>query len=130
MGNKLNMKELIFLFLFITNPWVHGSKVHDENRDCPSGFLYAGEVPEVTTRGEIWQKGETSPVYSCYNMQEEDMDWVTANQRCFEDKGQLLSVNNDHEDVMETHFEAGYCQRKRVHCFDIRDKFSEGQLDL
>jgi len=94
------MKEFIFLFLFITTPWVHGSKVYDEKRDCPSGFRYAGEVPEVATRGEIWQKGETSPVYSCYSIKEEDMDWVTANQRCFEDKGQLLSVNNFHEEAI------------------------------
>ena len=85
--------------------------------ECPTGFLYAGEVPEAETRGEIWIMGETSPVYSCYNIQKGDMDWVAANQkwyswllksfpilvfRCFEQKGQLLSVNNNQEEAILT----------------------------
>jgi hypothetical protein len=38
---------------------------------CPEGFFYAGE-PSVLPpnrkeeRWEIWDKGPTSPVYSCY----------------------------------------------------------------
>ena len=49
-------------------------------QDCPYGFFYAGEIPQVKTRGEIWEMGETSPVYSCYSVQGGNMDWVTANQ--------------------------------------------------
>merc|ERR1712123_7961 len=46
--------------------------------------------------------GETSPVYSCYSFQQGDMDWVAANQKCFEQKGQLLSVNNYQEEAILT----------------------------
>jgi len=74
--------------------------VQDETRDCPAGFFYAGEVSEVETRGEIWIKGDTSPVYSCYSIQEGNMDWVNASQKCFEQKGQLLSINNNKEEVI------------------------------
>jgi len=94
------MKEFVLVFLFSTSSLVHGVDVQDEQRDCPSGFFYAGEVPEVETMGEIWSKGETSPVYSCYSIQQGDMDWVTANQKCFEQRGQLLSINNNQEDAI------------------------------
>merc|ERR1712123_406021 len=46
--------------------------------------------------------GETSPVYSCYSIQQGQMDWVAANQMCFEQKGQLLSVNNNQEEAILT----------------------------
>merc|ERR1712123_142892 len=46
--------------------------------------------------------GETSPIYSCYNIQQGHMDWVAANQKCFEQKGQLLSVNNNQEEAILT----------------------------
>merc|ERR1711892_1241756 len=46
--------------------------------------------------------GETSPAYSCYSFQQEDMDWVAANQKCFEQKGQLLSINNIQEEAILT----------------------------
>merc|ERR1712123_542782 len=46
--------------------------------------------------------GETSPVYSCYSFQQGQMDWVAANQMCFEQKGQLLSVNNNQEEAILT----------------------------
>lgn len=94
------MKEFLVILLLGSTAWVQGVEVQDEKRDCPFGFFYAGEIPEIETRGEIWQKGETSPVYSCYSMQEGDMDWVTANQKCFEQNGQLLSVNNNQEDAI------------------------------
>jgi len=92
------MKEFIFVFLLGTASLVQGVEVEDKERDCPYGFFYAGEVSQVKTRGEIWEMGETSPVYSCYSFQDGNMDWVTANQMCFEQKGQLLSINNDQED--------------------------------
>jgi len=92
------MKEFMFIFLLGTASLVQSVKVEDEERDCPYGFFYAGEIPQVKTRGEIWEMGETSPVYSCYSVQGGAMDWVTANQMCFEQKGQLLSINNDQED--------------------------------
>merc|ERR1711892_362849 len=46
--------------------------------------------------------GETSPVYSCYSIQQGGMDWVAANQKCFEQKGQLLSINNIQEEAILT----------------------------
>jgi len=72
--------------------------VQDKRRDCPLGFFYAGEVPEVETRGEIWSMGETSPVYSCYSIKSGNLDWVSASQECFEQKAQLLSINNNMEE--------------------------------
>ena len=33
---------------------------------CPEGYFYAGEPKYKETRGEFWEKGPTSPVYSCY----------------------------------------------------------------
>ena len=48
--------------------------------ECPEGFFYAGEIPEVETRGEVWNKGETSPVYSCYSILRQNLNWVSANQ--------------------------------------------------
>jgi len=79
----------------------HHNRVEDRKRECPDGFFYAGEVPEVT-RGEVWSKGETSPVYSCYSIFRESLDWVAANQKCFEQKGQLLSINNNQEEAILT----------------------------
>jgi len=96
------MKVLVFIFLCFTSSLVQGVDVVDERRECPTGFFYAGEVPEAETRGEIWIMGETSPVYSCYSIQQGDMDWVAANQKCFEQKGQLLSVNNNQEEAILT----------------------------
>merc|ERR1711892_198659 len=97
-GKESKMEEFMFIFLLGTASLVQSVEVEDEKRDCPYGFFYAGEVSEVKTRGEIWEMGETSPVYSCYSVHGGNMDWVTANQMCFEQKGQLLSVNNDQED--------------------------------
>merc|ERR1711892_367952 len=96
------MKELVCIFLCLACSTVQGVDVLDERRECPTGFFYAGEVPEVETRDEIWSKGETSPVYSCYSIHQGQMDWVAANQKCFEQKGQLLSVNNNQEQVILT----------------------------
>jgi len=95
------MRKLILLCLTGLLSWSHGVEVQDQQRECPYGFFYAGEVEIPVTRGEVWSKGETSPIYSCYSIQNEEMDWVTANQRCFENKGQLLSVNNfQEEDIL------------------------------
>merc|ERR1712142_844717 len=95
------MKEFIAVFLLVSSSLVQGVEVKDEQRECPDGFFYAGEVPDVT-RGEVWSKGETSPVYSCYSIVKESLDWVAANQKCFEQKGQLLSVNNNQEEAILT----------------------------
>merc|ERR1712126_799253 len=95
------MKEFIAVFLLVSSSLVQGVEVKDEQRECPDGFFYAGEVPDVT-RGEVWSKGETSPVYSCYSIVQESLDWVAANQKCFEQKGQLLSVNNNQEEAILT----------------------------
>merc|ERR1712142_1117849 len=95
------MKEFIAVFLLVSSSLVQGVEVKDEQRECPDGFFYAGEVPDVT-RGEVWSKGETSPVYSCYSIVTESLDWVAANQKCFEQKGQLLSVNNNQEEAILT----------------------------
>jgi len=43
---------------------------------------------------DVWQKGDTSPVYSCYSLLQGPLDWVQASQKCEESKGSLLSVNN------------------------------------
>jgi len=95
------MKEFMMLLMIFLSPLVQGVEVTDENRECPDGFFYAGEVPEVT-KGEVWSKGETSPVYSCYSIVRESLDWVAASQKCFEQKGQLLSINNNQEEAILT----------------------------
>jgi len=96
------MREFIFVILCLTAPWAQGVDVEDEKRECPEGFFYAGEIPEVETRGEVWHKGDTSPVYSCYSILRQNLNWVSANQECFELKGQLLSINNNQEEAILT----------------------------
>merc|ERR1711915_722804 len=95
---RFNMKEVLLYLAIALSALVEGVEVQDERRDCPLGFFYAGEVPEVETRGEIWSMGETSPVYSCYSIKSGSLDWVSASQECFEQKAQLLSINNNMEE--------------------------------
>lgn len=73
-------------------------EVRDEDRGCPDGFFYAGEVtpaPENSTgRGMTATQGPRSQVYSCYSVHRGPFDWVNASKKCAKDDGQLLSVNN------------------------------------
>jgi len=80
-----------------------GNGIVDYNRPCPAGFFYAGEpscdeLKNEAVRGMWAEKGPASPVYSCYRVEKEQMDWPTANRRCWEKEAQLLSVNNLNED--------------------------------
>jgi len=79
------------------------SGVVDFKRPCPPGFFYAGEpsydkLKDEHTRGMWAEKGPTSPVYSCYRVEKDQMDWPTANRRCWKREAQLISVNNFKED--------------------------------
>jgi len=70
-------------------------EVHDKNRRCPNGYKYYGEVDvaDVPTR-DHWVEGPRSPTYSCYKRHHTSGDWVTANQKCSDSDGHLVSVNN------------------------------------
>lgn len=88
------------------DPDTTGTGVIDYRRPCPEGFFYAGEpsfheLKNEQTRGYIWaEKGPTSPVYSCYRIEKEKMDWASANRKCWERESQLLSVNNPNENLI------------------------------
>ena len=49
--------------------------------ECPAGFWYAGEVDAADLARDVWQKGDTSPVYSCYSLLQGPLDWVQASQK-------------------------------------------------
>lgn len=80
--------------------------VVDYRRPCPDGFFYAGEpsydvLENDNSRGYIWaEKGPASPVYSCYKIVKDQMDWAEANRRCWEKESQLISVNNLYENLI------------------------------
>jgi len=79
--------------------------VRDEDRACPSGFTYLGEVeiPHDEEHRAWWEQGDRSPTYSCYKVLEADMyDWTAASAKCFEEDAHLLSVNNYGEDDILT----------------------------
>lgn len=78
---------------------VQGQQVKDNERACPDGYFYAGEVNyNEVTRGEHWLQGDSTPVYSCYQVHFAELDWVQGSQKCSENHGDLLSVNNFQED--------------------------------
>jgi len=73
--------------------------VMDMSRACPDGFFYAGEpsvqpLIEKQERWEVWDKGDASPVYSCYAfLKGTKMSVSGASLGCNQLRGQLLSVN-------------------------------------
>jgi len=86
---------------------VVGSQVEDKDGDCPPGYFYGGEVlgHGHDTRGQHWEKGPASPVYSCYrrlHTSSTGWDWVNASRQCTDSQGELLSVNNYEETVVLT----------------------------
>jgi len=97
------MRATILIFSLLVQA-LTALEVHDKHRKCPSGYTYYGEV-EVTdfpTR-DYWVEGERTPTYSCYSRHQGPADWVSANQKCSESDGQLLSVNNYGEaDILST----------------------------
>jgi len=79
--------------------------VADYDRACPEGFFYAGEADgaknEHLTRDIYWEKGDTSPIYSCYKFMKDQNNFVDATLSCNElFEGQLLSINDSLEDVI------------------------------
>jgi len=77
-------------------------EIVNRDRVCPDGFWYAGESirndNNYTTHGsEIWEKGPTSQIYSCYSATFKSIDWAKATRRCANQEGNLLSVNNAEE---------------------------------
>jgi len=105
--------------------------VENKERICPSGFIYGGEVTNTNnkTRGETWEKGPTSLVYSCYRrvVRNVKMDWVEANKQCSKNDGQLLSVNNFAEDKILT---GELFQRKIFEGDDISGIFATSGISL
>lgn len=74
-------------------------RVVNRDRACPEGFFYAGEpsaLPEnqKEERWQVWDKGPTSPVYSCYAfLKAEKMSFAGASLGCNQMSGQLVSIN-------------------------------------
>lgn len=101
------MRQLTLSLLVVGSVLGMEEVVKDEDRACPTGFFYAGEVMDNShlARGENWEKGPTSPVYSCYRRlepAETGIDWVHATRLCSKEQGQLLSVNNFEETAVLT----------------------------
>merc|ERR1712179_78302 len=104
---EANMRQWTVSLMVVGSVLGMEEVVKDEDRACPTGFFYAGEVPENTqlARGENWEKGPTSPVYSCYRRLESSgtgIDWVNATRLCSKEQGHLLSVNNFQETAVLT----------------------------
>ena len=64
---------------------------------CPEGYFYAGE--DTKDLRDIWlEEYSRSPTYSCYKVFEaEDSDYFKASRTCEEDKGHLISLEDQQE---------------------------------
>jgi len=94
------MRAAFAIFLLI-NSGLALNNIVDEQRACPDGYFYGGEIEQSAQRDMVVEKGETSPTYSCYSVHTWNNDlvnnWINATQRCSDEEGasgQLLSVNN------------------------------------
>merc|ERR1712038_1312705 len=78
----------------------------DMKRPCPNGFFYAGESTyrnldkDKDSRSVFYEKGSSSPVYGCYKIEKDLPNWAEANQRCWDQDSQLISVDNAEEDKL------------------------------
>jgi hypothetical protein len=97
------MYKLVYLLLAGAAVVYCTEDVVNNYRDCPEGYFYAGEANhDALTRGEYWEKGPTSPVYSCYRFIQGNFTFSGASISCNEGKGQLVSINDDFEDLILT----------------------------
>jgi len=87
------MKIQMILFSLLVQA-LSAVEVLDENRKCPDGYSYYGEVAVTDFPRDYMVKGGRTPTYSCYQLHQGDYDWVKANQKCSETDGEVVSVNN------------------------------------
>lgn len=92
------MYKLVFLVVAGSAVVYCSDDIVNNNRACPEGYFYAGEPKYRETRGEFWEKGPTSPVYSCYRFNRGNFSFPGASLSCNEVKGELISINDDFED--------------------------------
>jgi hypothetical protein len=98
------MKNLGFLLLVATVV-AADEFIKDMQRLCPTDFFYAGETTyrglnTDKTKSYYYKKGEASPDYSCYSIISGELDWIKANKECEDKESQLISVNNEKEDLL------------------------------
>jgi len=98
-GDRVKMRVAFAIFLLFNSGLA--LNIVDQQRACPDGYFYGGEIQQSSQRDIVVEKGETSPTYSCYSVHTWNDDlvngWINATQRCGDEEGasgELLSVNN------------------------------------
>merc|ERR1711971_603311 len=98
-GDRVKMRAAFAIFLLFNSGLA--LNIVDQQRACPDGYFYGGEIQQSSQRDIVVEKGETSPTYSCYSVHTWNQDlvngWINATQRCGDEEGasgELLSVNN------------------------------------
>merc|ERR1711971_454752 len=98
-GDRVKMRVAFAIFLLFNSGLA--LNIVDQQRACPDGYFYGGEIQQSSQRDIVVEKGETSPTYSCYSVHTWNQDlvngWINATQRCGDEEGasgELLSVNN------------------------------------
>lgn len=99
------MEKLLMIAVFAATALADNDNIVNYNRACPGGLFYAGEVlggsaENNLTRDIFWEKGETSPIYSCYKFMQEETNFVDATLTCNNLYGQLVSINHSLESVI------------------------------
>jgi hypothetical protein len=93
------MREPLLLALLAGLATAHPSEPQ-EHRLCPNNYTYAGDDGwwADAERGILtWTEVARSPVYSCYLIVTDPADFLAANQRCWNDKAQVLSLDDEYE---------------------------------
>jgi hypothetical protein len=93
--------RVVFAMFLLVNSGLALHNIVNEQRACPDGYFYGGEIEQPAERDMVVEKGEASPTYSCYSVHTWNNDlvnnWINATQRCSDEEGasgELLSVNN------------------------------------
>lgn len=93
------LKKLILAFALasVASAYQDFYAPNGDTRLCPEGYFYAGE--DTKDLRDIWlEEYSRSPTYSCYKVFEaEDSDYFKASRTCEEDKGHLISLEDQQE---------------------------------